>query len=143
VRRQIRRQAKAQDQDTTIENDGQDAIAENTPEGVSIEPPDEFDAVFGDGNDLMSIDLPDDTALSDKEAKLMEKLNEELAAIKYESCDHCLEDGFSLNVIDGMCASCRSNPGDPVRKWSAENGVHPGIYSSLSDNRRPAELSFY
>jgi hypothetical protein len=125
-----------------IEDEVHNAIAENTPDGVSIEPPDEFDAVFGDGNDLMNIDLPSDSALSDREATLMARLNEELAAIKYESCDYCLEDAFGLNVVDGMCASCRRDPGDPVRKWSAENGVHPGIYLSLSDNRRHAELNF-
>jgi hypothetical protein len=136
------RQARTRDQDIALENDFHNAAAENAPEGVSVEPPDEFDVVFGDGNDLMNIDLPSDSALSDKEATLMATLNEKLAAIKYESCDYCLEDAFGLNVVDGMCASCRQDTGGPVRKWSAENGVHPGIYPFPSNKRLLAELSF-
>jgi hypothetical protein len=89
-------------------------------------PIDEFDNVFGDGTNLMNVDLPDDSALSRHEAALLENPNKQLDEIELKTCDDCLEEGFDLSVEDGRCSSCRNDTGDPVRKWSAANEVHPG-----------------
>ncbi|KAF9501700.1 hypothetical protein BDN71DRAFT_1348697, partial [Pleurotus eryngii] len=94
-------------------------------EGIETAEDDEFDAVFGDGSDLMNIDQPTDHVLSVREEELLKSLNEKLAALKYESCDICCQEGFDLNVADGICSSCVADKGDPVKKWSRENFVHP------------------
>jgi hypothetical protein len=95
-------------------------------EGVEAAEIDEFDNAFGDGTDLMNVDLPDDSALSRHEAALLENLNKKLDEVEFKTCDDCLEEGFDLSVEDGRCSSCRNDTGDPVRKWSAANKVHPG-----------------
>jgi hypothetical protein len=94
--------------------------------GVEAAEIDEFDNAFGDGSNLMNVDLPDDSALSRHEAALLENLNKKLDEVEFKTCDDCLEEGFDLSVEDGRCSSCRNDTGDPVRKWSAANKVHPG-----------------
>jgi hypothetical protein len=101
------------------------AAGDEDAEDVEAVQADEYDAVFGGGHDLMDVDFP---ALSAREQTLLKKLNEGLADIKFETCDYCLEESFSMQVDHGMCAACKRDNGDPVRKWSAKNGVHPGIY---------------
>jgi len=118
----------AQEQHSALREGYEAAAGDNDAEGVEAVQADEYDAVFGDGHDLMDVDLPDDSALSAREQALLKKLNEKLAEIKFETCDYCLEEGFSMQVNRGMCAACKRDNGDPVRKWSAGNGVHPGIY---------------
>ena len=88
---------------------------------------DKFDAVFGDGADLMNIDHPTDSAVSAQEAALLKNLNEKLEAIRFDMCDSCWEEGFDLDMKDGVCGSCHRDK-DPVKKWSQENGVHPGVH---------------
>jgi hypothetical protein len=95
-------------------------------EGVQATEIDDFDNVFGDGTDLMNVDLPDDSALSQHEATLLENLNKKLDEIEFKTCDNCLEEGFDLKIEDGRCSRCRDDTGDPVQKWSAANKVHPG-----------------
>lgn len=73
----------------------------------------------------MDIDQPTDSALDAREARLLQSLNEKLAAIRYDSCDCCWEEGFDLHVVDGECSSCRRDKGDLVKKWSAANYTHP------------------
>jgi hypothetical protein len=102
------------------------ALQDGDVEGVEVPNVDEFDKAFGDGADLMNVDLPDDSALSQREAALLKNLNKKLDEIKYETCNDCLEDGFDLNLADGRCSRCHGDKGDPVRKWSAANKVHPG-----------------
>jgi hypothetical protein len=85
-------------------------------EGDEVPDFDEFDEAFGDGADLMDVNLPDDSALSQREATLLENLNKKLDEIEFGTCDDCLEDGFDLNLVDGRCSRCRSDKGDPVRK---------------------------
>jgi hypothetical protein len=114
-----------------LRNNYDDAAGDDDADGVAVVAVDEFDAEFGDGNDLMIIDLPDDSAVSTREKALLKKLDEKLLEIKFETCDYCLEEGFAMAVDNGMCAACKQDKGDPVRKWSAENGVHPGIYLPL------------
>ncbi|KDQ23954.1 hypothetical protein PLEOSDRAFT_1016390, partial [Pleurotus ostreatus PC15] len=94
-------------------------------DGVEAGADDEFDAVFGDGRDLMDIDQPSDSALDACEAQLLQSLSEKLAAIRYDGCDSCWEEGFDLHVVDGECSSCHRDKGDPVKKWSAANYTHP------------------
>ena len=107
------------------------ALLQGDAEGVATANIDEFDAVFGDGADLMNLDLPDDKALTERESALLRNLNKELDKIKFETCDHCLEEGFDMSVEDGMCSSCRRDKADPVRKWSAANNVQPGLPFSI------------
>ena len=95
-------------------------------EGVDPTVVDEFDNEFGNGTDLMNIDLPDDSALFQREVALLEDLNKALDKIEINTCDDCLEEGFDLSVEDGRCSRCRNDTGDPVRKWLAANKVHPG-----------------
>jgi hypothetical protein len=95
-------------------------------EGVQGAEIEGFDDVFGDGTDLMNVDLPDDSALSQQEAALLTKLNKTLDEIEYKSCDDCLEEGFDLSLNGTACSRCCHDTGDPVRKWSAVNNVHPG-----------------
>jgi len=90
------------------------ALQDGDAEGVEVPDVDEFDEAFGDGADLMNVDLPDDSALSQREA-----------------ANDCLEDGFDLNLADGRCSRCRDDKGDPVGRWSAANKVHPGKSSCL------------
>jgi hypothetical protein len=102
-------------------------IGDDAAEGIDTVAVDEFDATFGDGADLMDIDLPADSAVSAREATLLKNLDEKLGAIKFETCDSCWEEGFDLDTKDGMCGSCRRD-NDPVlvKKWSEANAVHPG-----------------
>ena len=124
----------AQEQHPALADGYEAAAGDGDAEGVETVEADEYDAVFGDGHDLMDVNLPDDSALSAREQALLKKLNEKLADIKFETCDYCLEEGFNMQVDLGMCATCKRDNGDPVRKWSAENGVHPGIYCFFAIN---------
>ena len=85
-----------------------------------------MDAV-SDRSDNIDVDLPDDAFLSERESNLLLNLNRKIDSVTYESCDICVEDGFNLSVVGGQCSRCRSDRGEPVRKWSAENNVHPGM----------------
>ena len=120
--------ALAQAQRLALEDGYEAAAGDDNAEGIEVIEVDEFDAIFGDGHDLMDVDLPDDSAASAREKALLKKLDEKLADIKFETCDYCLEEYFNMQINNGMCAACKQDNGDPVRKWSAENGVHPGIY---------------
>ena len=130
-RTQLRQQAAAAAVDEllfAVDDPFQAAAGDDRAEGVEAPPlqvVDEFDAVFGDGADLMDIDLPSDSAVSAREAALLKKLNEKIDAIKLETCDICWEEGFDLNTKDGVCGACRRDTGDPVKKWSSANKVHP------------------
>jgi hypothetical protein len=95
-------------------------------DGVELGDFDEFDNVFGDGTDLMDVDLPGDSALSPRETALLQNLDKKMDDIQFTTCDDCLEEGFDLALIDRRCSRCRRDTGDPVRKWSAANNVHPG-----------------
>jgi hypothetical protein len=95
-------------------------------DGVEVAQFDEFDNVFGDGSDLMDVDLPLDSALSRGDAALLNNLNKKMDEIDFSTCDDCLEEGFDLTLVDGTCSRCRRDTGHPVRKWSAANNVHPG-----------------
>lgn len=111
----------------TVDDGFQAAVGDDRADGV--EGPvvvDEFDAIFGDGADFMDIDLPSDSAVSAREAALLKNLNKKIDAITFETCDVCWEEGFDLNAKDGICGACRRDTGDPVKKWSAANQVHPG-----------------
>lgn len=132
ARRREEAAAAAQEQHSALEGDYETAAGDDDTEGIEGAAIDEFDAEFGDGNDLMDIDLPDDSAVSAREKALLKKLDKKFLEIKFETCDYCLEEGFDMQVDNGMCAACKRDKEDPVRKWSAENGVHPGIYPSFA-----------
>ena len=125
TRRREQRAALSAPVTQDLEAEAEAAALQGDAEGVEVDV-DEFDAVYGDGADLMDIDLPNDSALSHREATLLANLNRKLDEIKFEACNYCLEEGFDLKVADEMCLSCRSDKGDPVRKWSRENNIQPG-----------------
>ncbi|KAJ7635003.1 hypothetical protein FB45DRAFT_743710, partial [Roridomyces roridus] len=108
-----------------VENQGDgDGLAEED-EGVQTVPTDEFDAIFGDGSDLMDVDLPEDNALVSDEAQCLRKVRDALDALRFENCGTCREEGFHIKLrSSGMCARCASDKKD-VRKWSDENRVNP------------------
>jgi hypothetical protein len=125
---QLREQAAAatvEEQQFGLADTFEAALGDDAAEGVDATLANEFDAVFGDGNDLMDIDLPADSAMSAQEAALLESLNDKLDAIKFEACDLCWEEGFDLDAKDRICGTCRRDK-DPVKKWSEANAVHPG-----------------
>ena len=101
-------------------------------EGVETTPVDEFDAVNGDGEDLLNIHLPTDSVLSEREAALLAKFNGALEKIKFETCNLCLEEAFDLNIQNGICVSCRNDNAEPVMKWSDENNTQPGKSITLT-----------
>ncbi|KIY47505.1 hypothetical protein FISHEDRAFT_20904, partial [Fistulina hepatica ATCC 64428] len=106
---------------------------DGAPDGVEIHEVDEFDAFFGDGSDLMDIDLPQDSALSRDEAECLRKFDDALRALSYDTCVCCHEIGFDMDIIDEVCGRCRKDvPGNDdnndephVRKWSDRNNVNP------------------
>ncbi|KAJ3507790.1 hypothetical protein NMY22_g16823 [Coprinellus aureogranulatus] len=109
---------------------GNDPVPERHDEDGehSFEDEDEFDRFFGSGEELMEVDLPEDSALDAREAELMRNFERALDNIAFESCDSCMEEGFDLKIIEGKCSSCRNDKSDsPVKKWSIENESQPGI----------------
>jgi hypothetical protein len=120
--------AMAEEQQFSLADSFEAAVGDDAADGVDSTPADEFDNAFGNGADLMDVDLLTDSAVSAREATLLNSLNEKLDAINFETCDSCWEEGFDLNVKDRMCGTCRRDK-DPVKKWSEANAVHPGTYS--------------
>jgi hypothetical protein len=94
------------------------------------------DGQFDQHDDLMDLDPPVDTALSGREAALLQNFNQKIGDLSIESCNVCLEDGFNLSAFDGCCLRCRRDSANPVHKWSAGNNVHPGIHFLLVPCRR-------
>ncbi|KAF8075817.1 hypothetical protein FPV67DRAFT_1391300, partial [Lyophyllum atratum] len=103
-------------------------LGDDDAEGREAEAIDEFDGIFGNGADLMDIDLPDDAAIPDRENRLLQTFSEKLAELNFETCDVCFEEGFTLKLQDGICHRCREDKADPVRKWSTENKVNPAVH---------------
>ncbi|KAI0833502.1 hypothetical protein BC628DRAFT_1277728, partial [Trametes gibbosa] len=101
-------------------------------DGVESTNVDVYDAIFGDGSDLMDIDIPDESALSASETTLWKTFQHKVAELTLQSCNVCSERDFGLSLRDGKCAFCRSDKGDPVFKFSAENNAHPRIDRPLS-----------
>lgn len=96
-------------------------------EGVEATEIDEFDNAFGDGTNLMNVNLPDNSALSQHKAVLLENLNKKLDEVEFKTCNNCLGEGFDLSVEDGRCSSCHN---DTVQEILCRNGQrrikHPG-----------------
>ncbi|KAJ7198021.1 hypothetical protein GGX14DRAFT_319095, partial [Mycena pura] len=101
-------------------------IGEDNPDGVAQnQPVDEFDEFFGDGRDMMDIDLPDDVAVSSREAEAIAKMNAELDALAIHQCTGCREEGFDVKLKTAtLCRRCTDDTGD-IRKWSDENNTNP------------------
>ncbi|KAF7300847.1 hypothetical protein MKEN_01310700 [Mycena kentingensis (nom. inval.)] len=86
---------------------------------------DEFDHYFGSGAEFMELDLPEDCALSAREAAAIAKMNTELDALSIGHCVGCREEGFDVKLKTAtLCRRCDSDNGD-VRKWSDENNTNP------------------
>lgn len=81
--------------------------------------------MFGGGDDLAGIDLPNESALLSAEERLLHTFNEKLDALTLDTCSCCREQDFDLTLRDGECKRCREDHAGPTRKWSAENGVNP------------------
>ncbi|KAJ7061425.1 hypothetical protein C8F01DRAFT_956965, partial [Mycena amicta] len=104
-------------------DDDADGVARN-------QPVDEYDEIFGNGGEMMDIDLPEDVAVSAREATAMAKMNAELDALSIRQCAGCREESFDLKLKTAtFCGRCADDMGD-VRKWSAENNTNPSAFSS-------------
>ncbi|KAH7874021.1 uncharacterized protein C8R40DRAFT_1028588, partial [Lentinula edodes] len=69
---------------------------------------------------------PNDPALRPPEKDLVNNFRAALANIKLETCSTCFECAFDISLKGGReCGRCRADKGDPVKKWSVENKVHP------------------
>ena len=73
--------ALACEQADALSNEYEHVAGDDDAEGVQAIPVDEFDEIFGDGNDLMDVDLPDDRAVSAREKELLTILDQKLAEI--------------------------------------------------------------
>ncbi|KAF7293450.1 hypothetical protein MIND_01122500 [Mycena indigotica] len=106
---------------------GEDAAGDDAAEGVAQTPDDEFDEFFGNGAEFMDIDLPEDSALSAREAAAIAKMNAELAALSISRCSGCREEGFDVKLKTAtLCSRCDRDEGD-IRKWSDENNTNPSM----------------
>ncbi|KAF7307266.1 ATP-dependent DNA helicase [Mycena indigotica] len=100
-------------------DDGAEGVAQN-------QPVDEYDEFFGDGSDMMDIDLPEDSAISAREAAAIAKMNAELAQLEIGRCSGCREEGFDVQLKTAMlCKRCDADHGE-VKKWSTDNNTNPG-----------------
>ncbi|TFK89922.1 hypothetical protein K466DRAFT_464337, partial [Polyporus arcularius HHB13444] len=102
-------------------------------EGVETVERDEYEDYFGDDTELMNLDVPEESALNACEAAHSEAFQKKIEALTLQSCSVCHEQGFDLNVRDSQCSRCRTDKGDPVKKFSPENNAVP-------DPTRPACL---
>ncbi|KAJ7075304.1 hypothetical protein B0H15DRAFT_737782, partial [Mycena belliarum] len=101
-------------------------VGDDHADGVQVVPPgDEYDALLDDGWD-MDIDLPGDAAISSKEAKALDTVNEKLAAIRIGHCSGCCrEEGFNVKMkTPDLCTRCAGDTSD-TKLWSDENNTNP------------------
>ncbi|KAF7364240.1 ATP-dependent DNA helicase [Mycena sanguinolenta] len=118
-------QARQEAADRDAENQGDGAHPDEDDEGVQTVSDDDYDAVFGDGSDLAMLDLADDSAVTPEEGRCLKRFDDELNAIKIESCTCCQEEGFNMKIkASGECPRCHSDRKD-VKTWSNENNVNP------------------
>ncbi|KAJ7606208.1 hypothetical protein FB45DRAFT_711770, partial [Roridomyces roridus] len=95
-------------------------------EGAEQQPVDEYDAVFGDSADLLDVHLPEDSALSPREAAAIRTVNEKLADLTIGHCAGCREEGFDVKMkTPTLCTRCSGDTANDVRKWSDENNTNP------------------
>ncbi|KAJ7214380.1 hypothetical protein GGX14DRAFT_327210, partial [Mycena pura] len=88
---------------------------------------DEYDEFFGDGWEMMDVDLPEDSAISGREAAAIAKMNAELAGLSIGKCSGCREEGFDKLKTATLCKRCDADGGE-VRKWSDENNTNPSAF---------------
>jgi len=117
--------ATAEEQAAAARNGYEAATGDDDADGVETVDVDAFDHIFGDGADLMNVDLPTNFAVSAREEAQSKNLNEKLDAIEFETRDSCWEEGFDLDVKDGICGACRHDK-DPVK-----NGPRPIKYTRV------------
>ncbi len=79
-----------------------------------------------DGPEWMNVDVPEENVLSHSESSLFANFQSKLAALRLEVCEACCEKDFNMDIRNGMCHRCRSDRGDPVRKFANENNINPG-----------------
>ncbi|EPS94701.1 hypothetical protein FOMPIDRAFT_11021, partial [Fomitopsis schrenkii] len=97
------------------------------PDGVEVVEVDEYAQFFDDGSSYMDIDVPEENALPAREASLLATFHEKLASLSLEACTTCHERAFNMNLHDGECSRCRRDRAEPVKKFSATNGVSPAL----------------
>ncbi len=96
-------------------------------EGVEVVEPDtdEFDLIFGAGDNFVDLDVLEEDALNAREKQLLTTFRNKLDNIILESCTCCLERDFGRHVVDGECARCRKDKAGPVKKYSDGNNMNP------------------
>ncbi|THU99708.1 hypothetical protein K435DRAFT_601472, partial [Dendrothele bispora CBS 962.96] len=85
---------------------------------------DPYDAIFGDGSDMMEIDMPEDSSIDDKTRNVINKFRLAEDTLKLESCLQCLENWWNSDVKDGECHRCHHDKSD-TKPWSKGNNVCP------------------
>ncbi|KAJ7223411.1 hypothetical protein GGX14DRAFT_387730 [Mycena pura] len=122
--------------------DGEGARGDDEAEGVAgNQAVDEYDEFFGDGWEMMDVDLPEDSAISGREAAAIAKMNAELAGLFIGKCSGCREEGFDKLKTATLCKRCDADGGE-VRKWSDENNTNPSAcflesLPSINKNQGP------
>ncbi|KAJ7578869.1 hypothetical protein C8J56DRAFT_797036, partial [Mycena floridula] len=98
-------------------------LADDHTEGVQIVD-DEFDAAFGNGDDFMDVDLPEDSAVPPNDQHHLKAFTAALDDLHIQQCPLCREEAFSSQPAGEMCTSCSADKKE-TRKWSDANEVNP------------------
>lgn len=112
-------------------DDEEDALDDQEPpEGVEFVDQDQYDDPSLD-DAMANLVLPQDSALSNDEARYLHNFDAALESVTLDTCTSCNETDWSRGVVDGVCKRCRLDRGD-VRAWSVENNTNPSKYSSFN-----------
>lgn len=112
---------------TTIEEvqDEEDTVDQMDPaDGVHQVEPDEFDNIFGTGDDVPEFALPNESAIPEAHRAYINNFLEAERALKREICNHCEEIDWDMRLKDGQCHRCKKDKHE-VKRFSRANGVSP------------------
>ena len=105
------------------QNAEQDTI--DVRDGVAMDPI--IDDEYHDDFEWMDIDLPGDSAVSNREYTLLRNMRKQLADVKMRHCSTCCERGFDARIADEMteCRRCQADKHEDGKVWSNANTVNP------------------
>ncbi|KZV59415.1 hypothetical protein PENSPDRAFT_567258, partial [Peniophora sp. CONT] len=92
---------------------------------------------FGSGDDLMDVDVAEESALLAEEARRVQAFRDALDKISLGSCTCCQELDWDMKLVNGVCTKCRADK-EPTKKYSTANRmnptfIQPDCLKSLSD----------
>ncbi|KZV72645.1 hypothetical protein PENSPDRAFT_575770, partial [Peniophora sp. CONT] len=102
----------------------QAALAAQLDDGVQHDEIDPYDEFFGHGDDLMDVDVLEESALSNEEARRVKSFRDALDNIALDTCSCCQESDWDLKIVEGVCKSCRADK-EATKKFSSANKVNP------------------